>query len=294
MTTESLTPMAEANRLSAMLNLVLKSESERFPVDVKSLALECSKNRFPGDPITKIEGHDLPGFEGMLSPNAARTKWKIVYNDSQRSSGRIRFTLAHEFGHYLLHRNRQDKFMCSDLDMNDWDSNERQIESDADTFASTLLMPLDDFRRQVSGEKISFDLIDHCANRYGVSRTAAALKWIEIAPKRAILLASRDDHLLWARSNKAAYKSGRYFATRKQAIEVPAGSIAHSCRRSESLLQQSASARLWFPAEPEAMPITELIHSSGQYDYTLTLLLMPDAEWRYDTGRMAWQGRQAR
>jgi hypothetical protein len=28
------------------------------------------------------------------------------------------------------------------------------------------------------------------------------------------------------------------------------------------------------------MPLTEMTRVAGQYDYSLTLLLMPDAEWR--------------
>lgn len=273
-------PMAEANRLSAMLNHVFKVDSERFPVNVEELARDYSKNCFPDSPITKIEGDDLPGFEGMLTPNPTRTKWRIIYNNKQRSPGRIRFTLAHEFGHYLLHRKRQEQFSCSELDMHDWDSQERAIESEADIFASFLLMPLDDFRRQVAESPISFDLLSHCASRYGVSLTAAALKWIEIAPRRAVLVASRDDHLLWARPNRAAFRSGRYFPTRKRVIEVPQGSIAHSHSRADSIASRTASARLWFPAEPEDMQLTEMTFNSDQYDYSLTLLLLPDAEWR--------------
>jgi hypothetical protein len=272
-------PIVEANRLSAMLNAVLKADAERFPVNVEQLAREYSASCFPAEPITKIEGADLPGFEGMLAPNSAKTKWRIVYNNQGRSSGRIRFTLAHEFGHYLLHRTLQPEFTCSELDMHDWDSKERALESDADTFASFLLMPLDDFRRQVSDATISFDLFHHCASRYGVSLTAAALKWIEIAPRRAVLVASRDDHLLWARSNPGAFRSGRYFATRKLTIQVPVGSSLHSQHAALPDVR-SVPARLWFPAEPADMPMTEIRFVIEHYDYTLGLLLMPDTEWR--------------
>lgn len=48
------------------------------------------------------------------------------------------------------------------------------------------------FRRQVDGQPISFDLLGHCADRYGVSLMATALRWTEISPKRAVLVASRD------------------------------------------------------------------------------------------------------
>ena len=271
--------MAKANRLTAMLNQVLGPD--RFPVDVEELALEYSKQCCSDSPITKIVGEDLPGFEGMLKPNRDRTQWLIVYNSSVDSPGRIRFTLAHEFGHYLLHRDLRPESACSQEDLEEWDADERQLESEADTFASFLLMPLDDYRRQVAGERISFDLLSYCANRYGVSLTAAALKWIEIADKRAVLVASRDNYLLWARSNKAAFRSGAFFATRKHTIAVPLEPLAHTLNCVSRSETGSASARLWFSREPEEMPLTEITFVSNQYDYTLTLLLMPDAEPRY-------------
>jgi hypothetical protein len=140
-------------------------------------------------------------------------------------------------------------------------------------------MPLDDFRRQVDGQPVSFDLLGHCANRYGVSLTAAALRWTEIAEKRAVLVASRDDHLLWAKSNPAAFKSGAFFATRKQTIEVPQDALAHTNVPVDAGIQsRTGRAQIWFPREPASMALTEMTHIAGQYDYTLTLLLMPDAE----------------
>lgn len=273
-------PMAEANRLSAMLRTVL--QGDRFPVDVKQLALEYSRTCFPEAPIAQVEGQDIPGFEGMLIEHKNKTKWMVVYND-QLPPGRVRFTLAHEFGHYVMHRKRQTLFECSERDMHDWDSQERVIESEADTFASFLLMPLDDYRQQVDGAPISIELLRHCSARYGVSVMAAALKWLEIAPARAVVVAARDGFLLWARSNKAAFRSGAYLATRKRTIEVPEGS---SVARGIPLLNSQPvkqKARLWFPNEPEDMSLTELVHvSEGAFPYTLGLLLMTEAPPRFD------------
>ena len=228
----------------------------------------------------KVQGEDLDGFDGLLKANKARSKWLLLYNSATPSEGRKRFTIAHEFGHYILHRHQRDLFECGDGDIETGDNNERDIESEADLFASTLLMPLDDFRRQVDGQSISFDLLSHCADRYGVSLTAAALRWTEIAPKRAVLVASRDDHMLWAKSNEAALRSGAYFATRKNTIELPRQALAHSYNGWDAGDQQTGRAQDWFPREPTSMPVTEMTRVAGQYDYTLTLLLMPDAEWQ--------------
>ncbi|KVC62677.1 Zn protease [Burkholderia ubonensis] len=271
-------PKAAANQISSMLNAVLGVD--RFPVKVDELALEYSRQCFADSPIDKVVGEDMDDFEGMLAANKARSKWLIVYNSAVRSEGRKRFTVAHEFAHYLLHRHQQDRFECGTDDIETGDNNGRDIEAEADAFASTLLMPFDDFGRQVDGQPVSFDLLSHCADRYGVSLTAAALHWTEIAPKRVVLVASRDDHMLWAKSNDAAFKSGAYFATRRNTIELPRQALAHSDNGWSAGDQQTGRAQHWFPHEPASMPVTEMTRVAGQYDYTLTLLSLPDAEWQ--------------
>ncbi len=96
-------PKREANNVSKILNLALGEE--RFPVDVKEVALQYSRDRFPDDYIHTIGGRSLDDFEGALIPSPKhKSRWYIAYNEDIKSVGRQRFTLAHEFGHYLLHR----------------------------------------------------------------------------------------------------------------------------------------------------------------------------------------------
>jgi hypothetical protein len=78
---------------------------EHFPIDVIGLAGEYTAQRFPGDAITMVRGADLPGFDGALyRAPVGQVGWGIIYNKAVASPGRVNFTLAHEFGHYLLHR----------------------------------------------------------------------------------------------------------------------------------------------------------------------------------------------
>jgi len=69
------------------------------------------------------------------------------------------FTLGHEFGHYLLHRLAYpDGIRCGDRDVIRWESAYGQIEHQANVFAANLLMPLDDFRRQIpAAAKVDLD-----------------------------------------------------------------------------------------------------------------------------------------
>ena len=277
-------PKAEANAVSSLLNHVLGAD--RFPVAVEEVALEYTRQKFSDAPIAKVKGADLDRFEGMLAAHPKRDRWMILYNSAISSEGRKRFTIAHEFGHYLLHRHQHDEFSCSsqDIETRGEGKDSKDIEKEADDFATTLLMPLDDFRRQVGGQTVSFDLLGHCADRYGVSLTAAAIRWLEIAPQRAVLVASRDDHMLWASSNEAAFKSGAFFATRKNTIELPQSALAHSRNCTGVSQSHDTRAQVWFARESAEMPITEMTKVAGNYGYTLTLLVMPEAEkrWRRD------------
>jgi Zn-dependent peptidase ImmA (M78 family) len=76
----------------------------------------------------------------------------IFFNRGLASAGRISFTLAHELGHYLIHRVAYPNgFRCGDQDVVRWDSEYGQVEHQANVFAANLLMPLDDYRRFTAG-----------------------------------------------------------------------------------------------------------------------------------------------
>lgn len=261
---------AWANRLTQILNQV--QGVDRFPVEVRTLAPEYSRQCF-SDPITLVKGEKLNGFEGALfRSKGAKPMWSIVYNDSLPIPGRINFVLAHEFGHYLRHRRELDEFFCSQRDVLHWDREDAVRETDANQFASYLLMPIDDFRRQLSGQKVDLDLLGHCADRYGVSLTAAILKWLEFTDQRAVLVAARDGFILWARSSEPAFKSGACFRTRGLVVPVPSGSVAGGAYGTSELRQPvEVPVGVWSRDEP----VTEMTIASDRFDMTLSLLSLP-------------------
>jgi hypothetical protein len=142
------TPQKAAIRLTKICHAFSEIHGiERFPVNVAELSL-CAAEVFQwDDPIVKIEHVDITGFDGALIANDARSRWMLLYNNELTSPGRIRFTQAHELGHYILHRLKRDEFRCSSDDMLSWE--DKNIESEADLFASYLLMPFNDFRKQL-------------------------------------------------------------------------------------------------------------------------------------------------
>lgn len=277
-------PWKEAIRLSKLLEISLGTD--RFPVDVTGLAKEVSRNH--GDPIDKIVGEELPGFEGMLRPHKKRPAWHIVYSSNPQYRGRERFTIAHEFGHYMLHRpelseadysggvlRRECGFECLPLQSNEWKQADREREEEADTFASYLLMPIDDYRTQIGQNEMSRELLAHITRRYGVSLIAAVRKWIEFTDTRAAMVVAYDGFARWGRASDAALKSGIFISS---GMPIPENSIAGT--GPSALKEQDRAVQL--PAgvwtfRRGSEPVRELTIFSERLGLSVTLLMFDRA-----------------
>ncbi|MGM3412083.1 ImmA/IrrE family metallo-endopeptidase [Ralstonia holmesii] len=270
----ALSPAKEANRLSHILDTFHQMHGgARYPVDVEALALECASLFQLPERVVRVQSAEIPGFEGGLF-KTGEAEWSILYNASLSSAGRIRFTQAHELGHYVLHRTNQNQFQCSTQDMLEWTKAEKAIEGEADKFAAYLLMPLHDFRAQVQGD-VDLHVLGACAERYGVSLTAAILQWLSHTEEKAVVVMSRDGFMDWSCASEPAFDAGAYFATRKSTIEVPPNSLASNAQVTREKSGVVIPAKTWFPHAEASMPVREMKISADQYDCTLTLLVLP-------------------
>ncbi len=272
MKSSELTPSTAAYRLTHVLNAVAAAHGiDRFPIDVTALAMECANIFRWADPIASVQSASIKNFEGALVPDEERTHWLLLYNDKLPSKGRVRFTQAHELGHYALHRDTHGEFRCT---VDDVGGVAEGIEEQADKFAATLLMPLDDFRAQVA-EEVDFNLLGACADRYGVSLTAATLRWLEHTTTPALLVVHRDGFIRWAKSSQAAMSQGAFFRTKRAVISVPDGTLATNSSVSLEKHGTKIPAQAWFPHASADGFVTEMKISADAYDWVMTLLVLP-------------------
>lgn len=277
MQTAALTPEKAAFRLTKLLNFLSETHGDiRFPVDVEALARNCHEVFQVNDPIAHVIGDDIPGFDGCLSFLGEGNGWALLYNNAVSSAGRIRFTQAHELGHYILHRLTRSEFQCTADDMDDWQADDRLMETEADKFAANLLMPLDDFRQQVKAT-VDFEQIGACAERYGVSLTAAALRWVSASDKKLVLVASIDGFVRWSVSTDSARAAGAFLRARRNTIELPAGSLSADETVTRDKFGTSVQAKLWFPDAHPSTKLREMKIASEQYG-VLSLLELPSTE----------------
>lgn len=127
-------------------------------------------------------------FEGLLARDPGDPEvWGIAYNGAV-SPQRQRFTIAHELGHFVLHRDRQPRFNCDKESVYSGHETMRLIEREADDFAGNLLMPGDRLREWISNRRIDLHVLSAIAKRFQVSFEALCIRFIKFTPQRAILV----------------------------------------------------------------------------------------------------------
>lgn len=270
-----LRPLKEAARITQILDHVLGADRfDRGPVDITRLALEYSRQIAPQTPIHEVVERNIPGCVGALIYGEAKPRqWAIMYHVGQ-SDGRRSFTIGHEFGHYVLHRQLIEEYSqfvggiyCDENAVVRRSGS--GIEKEADEFAANLLMPFNDFRSQLPARSRSdFKILSRLAKRYGVSLTAAILRWLEYTETRAIMVVSNEGFAHWAKPSEAALKSRRFIRTKNTVFELPAQAFAARGDYSDAALMGTLQASgVWFPE-----PVHEMCIRSDRYDQEITVL----------------------
>lgn len=277
MTEATFTPTTAAIRLTHWLDAAAAAGLQRFPIDVEQLALHVGMELKWPDPIFKVVAADIPSFEGGLF-HVEDQGWALLYNRNMTSEGRIRFTQAHELGHYLVHRLAQQEFECSQADMVHWGPEMRSIEAEADDFASNLLMPMKQFRACTSTSDIDFDILSDASSKFGVSLTATALRWIRSTEQSAVLILSRDGFMDWAISSDKARANGAFYRTKGRVVELPPGSLAADETIASNRSGDPISLNTWFKHAHRDAVAKEMKLVCENYGYTLTLLSLSNGD----------------
>lgn len=159
--------------LLASVDDVIKMALKKGSYDGEKLDI---KSLVRSNPELDMVFEDLGGKSGSLKYDSRKQKWIISVNKNHHEN-RQRFTIAHEYGHYMLHReknlNFEDTtfFRSSDMD---------SLEYAANQFAARLLMP-DTLVHRLIGEGIKN--IGDLAKRFDVSSNAMQYRVISLGYK---------------------------------------------------------------------------------------------------------------
>lgn len=129
-------------------------KSSKVPVDVEALAQKLG--------VTVVTDHDTTDdISGFFMLDGGQP---IIGVNGQHPETRRRFTIAHELGHFVLHRPSEgvahvDKSLHVKFRNADSSSGEYEEEVEANLFAAELLMPSEQIQKSMS-EHTTFDVDD--------------------------------------------------------------------------------------------------------------------------------------
>lgn len=127
----------------------------------------------------------------------------ITVNSEIKYGGRKRFTLAHELGHFELHHNTNTHLNDNAASLEYYKSGNQETE--ANEFATELLMPSKAFISYVKGKKFTPMLLNSIADYFNTSLTSAAFRYIEIGYHPICIFHSYNNRVLYWKKSKEYY-----------------------------------------------------------------------------------------
>ena len=257
--------------------------------DIEDLTSEIRKaTAQPGPPvdlmaIAKEEGILLaPGnygdeFDGRIEFHRGPGRFILFYPERRlgRSQRRIRFSVAHELGHYYIPSHRDLLVMGQSHYSKSGFICDNRLEREADFFAAALLLPrtvLKDFC--LRKEFYTLKEIVELANEWETSITSAAIRYVQWTPECCGLVLSQDNQIrFYIASDDAAHRGFEWLGRK----EVPARTetIKAGCQQgSGQVFEGRSHTETWFSYRRASCKVWEEAFPLGYTRLVLTMLTL--------------------
>ena len=263
------TAKTEAGRLLRELGI------EAVPIDPFDLARRLD-----------IELKPLPrkagGASGMLL--RAGEQFGICYPTHVASDGFVRFSVAHEIGHYRLPGHVDAVLKTGPHQSRAGFQSMDKYEREADHFAAALLMPANFFRTTMATAGEGLGAIETLAEICRTSLEATAIRFAELSDDPVAVIRSKGAHVEYATMSNQLRDFPKIEWIRG-GTPLPLNTVTAAfnadCNRIESGDRDEGRSCLqdWFDG-PYQQDIVEEVVGLGTYGKTLTVLTgMESPEW---------------
>lgn len=192
---------------------------------------------------------------------------------------RRRFSIAHELGHFEMHRTHGNLALCTEADLEDWSSKRAgaEREQEANQFAAAILLPERFFASRCKILDPSLDSIAKLADSFNVSLTATAIRYMQFTSEPCAVVFSKDGYIKWFRESKSFKKLGVFVEVHSKP-DPTTHAAALFDGRSTSQKPRRIKASAWFSSANvrEDATIVEQSWIFTEYGSTLTLLWVDD------------------
>lgn len=226
----------------------------------------------------------------------------IFVSEACPTIGFRNFSVAHEVGHYHIDGHVQAMFGGENGLVvsrgSHFRSQQDKHEREADWFASELLMPVRFVGELILDREPSVTSIRDLADRFGVSLTAASIRYAKLTDRAACVVLSYEGRIEWV-SSSDRIREHRWARRYPKREFIPRSSAADVLATDEQRLlraDEASSAGLlceWFDKAPDNLEVEEESIGLGRYRRVLTLLWardLPDPEMLEETQQEAGSG----
>lgn len=145
-----------------------------------------------------IKEKPLSGSEGRIVIKEGAGV--VTISDYFSSEGKRNFVLAHEIGHFQLHKNSVSLFYDTEMTLNEWYRKGSQ-EQEANRFATEFLMPRRIFVPMVEGKKLSFSLIKEVSSYFQTSILATFLRYVDYGKFPLMVIYIENGFIKWKKQS---------------------------------------------------------------------------------------------
>lgn len=129
-----------SDQLPESYKSVFEAHRLEVPVKVGALASELG--------LGVMRATLKPGISGQIEPSTEHPAGFVIRVNRHEVKTRQRFTIAHEIGHFILHRDRIGDGISDTILYRSKLSN--ALEAEANRFAADLLMPAESLKSQIA------------------------------------------------------------------------------------------------------------------------------------------------
>jgi Zn-dependent peptidase ImmA (M78 family) len=189
----------------------------------------------------------------------------IIVNELERRE-RQRFSTCHEVGHIVLGLKSDHRETPA------WSYSKRdENEIACDIFAAELLMPFEDFKRDVDREEPSFELVERLRAKYVVSFSACASRVAAVTQYPCAFVTMSSSVIRHASRSMALRQLNAWIVPKSP---IPPGSVARRLVEEQEFSGEDSavSQDVWFQDWPKGYDLIELAKHYPSYDETFSLL----------------------
>lgn len=255
------------NNIQNQVDNILKNFSINSPAQLAPLASIISIAEYYGIHVIPSQLKNCFARISIIDDKTAVLKYNQDYQNEQL----IKFSIAHELGHFILHKSKLKESEDSEKSLSRIYNN-YGIEKEANEFASELLMPTDLFKSIVESSNIQypdFNLVKYLSETFNTSITATAMKLVEYGQYCIALIASEDNKIKWINRDSEF----RLFINDRESILGPdtyASKFFISGVKNNEVHEVFADN--WIKNVSQDYLIMEHTFFSDHYNYTLTII----------------------